>query len=109
MFDSQVFAWLHLLVGWLLKPVTWGLMALLAVAVADVGIAIGERFGGLARWRRQALGTVERLARRRRGRRRPGPRGARPTPLGPGPRSAAAAGPTPCPGDSSSGWRSPGP
>ena len=65
MFDSQVFAWLHLLVGWLLKPVTWGLFALLMVAVVDVGIAIGERFGGLARWARQPVDSVERLARRR--------------------------------------------
>ena len=65
MFDSQVFAWLHLLVGWLLKPVTWGLFGLLMVAVVDVGIAIGERLGGLARWRMQPLARVERLARRR--------------------------------------------
>ncbi len=65
MFDDQVFAWLHLLVGWLLEPVTWGLLGLLMIAVVDVGIAIGERFGGLARWRNQPLVTVERLARRR--------------------------------------------
>ncbi|UAW98685.1 MotA/TolQ/ExbB proton channel family protein [Halopseudomonas nanhaiensis] len=65
MFDSQVFAWLHLLVGWLLKPVTWGLFALLVVAVVDIGIAIGERFGGLARWALMPVEAVERLARRR--------------------------------------------
>lgn len=65
MFDSEVFAWLHLLVGWLLKPVTWGLFALLTLAVLDVGIAIGERFGGLARWRCLSVAQVERHARRR--------------------------------------------
>ncbi|MBS7691739.1 MotA/TolQ/ExbB proton channel family protein [Pseudomonas lalucatii] len=65
MFDSQVFTWLHLLVGWLLQPVTLGLFALLALAVWDCGVAVGERCGGLARWQRLPLAEIERRARKR--------------------------------------------
>ena len=48
MLDSAIFAWIHHLVGWLLEPVTVAMLALLALAVWDVGVACGERFGGLA-------------------------------------------------------------
>ena len=51
MFDNQLFSWLHLLVGWLLQPVTWGLFGLLALAICDAGGAMGERLGGLRRLR----------------------------------------------------------
>ncbi|MFC3606982.1 MotA/TolQ/ExbB proton channel family protein [Stutzerimonas tarimensis] len=64
-FDNQVFVWLHLLVSLLLQPVTWGLFGLLALAVMDIGITLGERLGGLARWRRLALPEIERRARKR--------------------------------------------
>ena len=50
-FDNQLFSWLHLLVGWLLQPVTWGLFGLLALAICDAGGAMGERLGGLRRLR----------------------------------------------------------
>lgn len=65
MFDNQLFSWLHLLVGWLLQPVTWALFGLLALSVSDAGVAIGERLGGLRRWRVLPVAEVERLARRR--------------------------------------------
>lgn len=65
MFDSNVFGWLHLLVGWLLQPVTWALFGLLALAVWDIGVAAGERLGGLSRWRSLASTDVERRARKR--------------------------------------------
>jgi len=64
-FDNQLFSWLHLLVGWLLQPVTWALFGLLALSVSDAGVAIGERLGGLRRWRVLPVAEVERLARRR--------------------------------------------
>jgi hypothetical protein len=65
MFDSQLFTWLHLLVGWLLQPVTLGLFGLLTLAVWDCGVAVGERCGGLARWQRLPLAEIERRARKR--------------------------------------------
>lgn len=64
-FDQQIFVWLHALVSWLLQPVTWGLFGLLALTVADVGVAIGERLGGLARWSRLPLAEIERRGRKR--------------------------------------------
>lgn len=65
MLDSAIFAWIHHLVGWLLEPVTIAMLALLALAIWDVGVACGERFGGLARWRLLPAPEVERRARRR--------------------------------------------
>ena len=65
MFDNQLFSWLHLLVGWLLQPVTWGLFGLLALAICDAGVAMGERFGGLRRWGQLPAAEIERRARRR--------------------------------------------
>ncbi|MBB3103288.1 MotA/TolQ/ExbB proton channel family protein [Azomonas macrocytogenes] len=68
MFESQLFSWLHLLVGWLLEPVTWALFGLVALALCDTGIALGERFGGLKSWRNLPLDDIERRARKRLGR-----------------------------------------
>lgn len=65
MFDNQLFSWLHLLVGWLLQPVTWALFGLVALAIADAGVAAGERLGGLKRWRELPADEIERRARRR--------------------------------------------
>jgi hypothetical protein len=65
MFDNQLFSWLHLLVGWLLQPVTWALFGLLAIAISDAGVAMGERLGGLRRWRTFSVAEIERRARRR--------------------------------------------
>lgn len=65
MFDSLIFTWVHQLVGWLLEPVTLALFLLLGVAIWDIGVALGERFGGLARWRELAVDQVERRARKR--------------------------------------------
>lgn len=63
MFDNHLFSWLHLLVAWLLQPVTWALFGLLGLAVCDAGVAIGERFGGLRRWRVLSVMEIERRAR----------------------------------------------
>lgn len=65
MFDSALFIWLHLIVGWLLQPVTAALLGLLALVLWDAGVAVGERSGGLARWRRLPRGEAERRACRR--------------------------------------------
>ncbi|GAB6387475.1 MotA/TolQ/ExbB proton channel family protein [Stutzerimonas marianensis] len=65
MLDHHLFSWLHLLVGWLLQPVTWALFGLLALAICDAGVAGGERLGGLRRWRRLASAEIVRRARRR--------------------------------------------
>lgn len=65
MFDNHLFSWLHLLVGWLLQPVTWALFGLLALAIIDAGVAAGERLGGLRRWRGLPVAEIERRGRRR--------------------------------------------
>ncbi|MEX6503768.1 MotA/TolQ/ExbB proton channel family protein [Pseudomonas zhanjiangensis] len=65
MLDSAIFTWVHQLVGYLLEPVTLAMLLLVAVAVWDVGVACGERLGGLRRWRLLPLAAVERRARKR--------------------------------------------
>jgi hypothetical protein len=65
MFDSPLFIWLHFIVGWLLQPVTAALLGLLALVLWDIGVALGERSGGLARWRRLPRAEAERRACRR--------------------------------------------
>ncbi|WP_230623633.1 MotA/TolQ/ExbB proton channel family protein [Stutzerimonas stutzeri] len=65
MLDDRLFGWLHLLVGWLLQPVTWALFGLMAMMICDAGVAAGERFGGLRRWRMLTVAEIERRARRR--------------------------------------------
>jgi biopolymer transport protein ExbB/TolQ len=52
-------AWLHQAVTWLLAPALAALIGGGAVAAAETGIAVGERFWGLARLR--AGGDVQRV------------------------------------------------
>ncbi|WP_018174775.1 MULTISPECIES: MotA/TolQ/ExbB proton channel family protein [Thioalkalivibrio] len=51
-------------VRWLLEPVIVGLLVLVAVAVWELGLALGERSGGVRRL--EATGDAERLAYRAR-------------------------------------------
>lgn len=62
---SELALWLHQLVGLLLQPVMAALLVVVALAIWDTGILLGERFGGLLRWRGAGLAAVERMARRR--------------------------------------------
>lgn len=39
---------MHSITGFLLEPVVWGLLFFVALAIYEVGLAIGERFGGIA-------------------------------------------------------------
>lgn len=45
---------MHQLTGFLLTPVVWALLFFVALAVYESGIAIGERFWGIARLSREA-------------------------------------------------------
>jgi len=57
---------MHQIVGYLLQPVIWGLLAFVALAVWESGTAIGERLWGLRSLRHQAsLSQVMRIGRRR--------------------------------------------
>ncbi|MBT0667652.1 MotA/TolQ/ExbB proton channel family protein [Novosphingobium profundi] len=56
---------LHLLAGLLLWPVIAALLVLALLAVADFGLALGERLGGTARLSRLGHAPLERLARQR--------------------------------------------
>jgi len=49
MFDSAMIPLAHEFVRWLLVPTIGALLALVALAVWEVGIAVGERIGGLKR------------------------------------------------------------
>jgi len=53
------FAWLHDAVTWLLTPALAALMLACAIALIEAGIAVGERFSGLARLK--ASGDVLRV------------------------------------------------
>ncbi|MCS3902684.1 biopolymer transport protein ExbB/TolQ [Methylohalomonas lacus] len=53
MFDNSLIPLIHGLVGYLLLPVISVLAALVALAVWEAGLALGERFGGLGRLARQ--------------------------------------------------------
>ena len=59
MTDPLSFAWLHDAVTWLLTPALGALMLACAIALIEAGIAVGERFSGLARL--QAAGDVARV------------------------------------------------
>lgn len=66
MIDHLSYAWLHDAVSWLLTPSLVALLAGCTIALVESGIAVGERFHGLARLR--AAGNVEhvqKLARHR--------------------------------------------
>ncbi len=56
---------MHQLVGLLLQPVIALLLLLVAVAIVDGGIALGERLSHFRRWRSLPLTDLERRARRR--------------------------------------------
>ena len=57
--DPLSFAWLHDAVTWLLTPALAALLLACAIALVEAGLAVGERFGGLARL--QAAGDVTRV------------------------------------------------
>lgn len=66
MTDSLSFTWLHDGVSLLLTPALLALLAACAVAVAEAGLACGERLGGLARLRAGGdAAHVQAVARRR--------------------------------------------
>lgn len=61
MFASNTLQILDAMVGWLLLPVVIALLLLIALAVWEVGLLLGERGGGLAR--AEARGDPSQLAR----------------------------------------------
>jgi len=66
MIESTTLVWLHQAVNWLLAPALAALVFACAVAAAEAGLALGERFGGLARMRRAGdVAAVQRVARHR--------------------------------------------
>lgn len=66
MFDSALIPLTHELVRWLLVPVLATLLILVAVAIWEIGLAVGERARGLARLRLGAtLDEIEYYGRRR--------------------------------------------
>ena len=56
---------LHLVVSWLLIPVIGCLLIAAAFSVYELGLAFGERFGGLRRWDVLSVEMIEKIARRR--------------------------------------------
>lgn len=66
MFDSALIPLAHELVRWLLVPVLGTLLILVAVAIWEIGLSVGERARGLARLRAGAtLAEIEWYGRRR--------------------------------------------
>jgi len=66
MIETLSFAWLHDAVSWLLMPSLIALLAGCAIAVVEGGIAVGERFQGLAKLRAGGdVARVQALARHR--------------------------------------------
>ncbi len=59
MTETLSFAWLHTAVTWLLAPALAALLLACAIALIEAGIAVGERFSGLAKL--QAAGDVLRV------------------------------------------------
>ncbi|GAB3371691.1 MotA/TolQ/ExbB proton channel family protein [Spongiibacter taiwanensis] len=55
MFSSLSLDVLHQISRLLLEPVVWALLVMLAMAVFECGLALGERFGGVARMGRETL------------------------------------------------------
>ncbi len=62
MFTSATLEIMDALVGWLLEPVIVALLALVALALWELGLALGERTGGLRRL--EAAGDANAVARR---------------------------------------------
>ena len=50
MFSSLSLTLMHALTGLLLEPVIWGLVGLVILSVYELGIALGERFGGIRKF-----------------------------------------------------------
>jgi len=66
MFEGVLVQWIHAGVGWLLEPVLAALAALVALAVWEVGQALGEGLGGIRRLRGAGDAQVAgRMGRRR--------------------------------------------
>jgi biopolymer transport protein ExbB/TolQ len=64
--DFISYGWLHDAVSWLLAPSLVALLAGCAIALVESGIAVGERFHGLARLRASGdLELVQKIARHR--------------------------------------------
>lgn len=59
MTDAHSYAWLHEAVTWLLTPALAALILGCAIAAIEAGLAVGERFSGLAKL--QASGDVLRV------------------------------------------------
>ena len=62
MFTSATLEIMDAVVGWLLEPVIIALLALVALALWEFGLALGERTGGLRRM--EARGDAAAVARR---------------------------------------------
>lgn len=57
---------MHLVVGYLLQPVVWLLLAMTALSVLDIGILISERCFALRRWQKKGDSqSFEKLAMKR--------------------------------------------
>jgi biopolymer transport protein ExbB/TolQ len=66
MSEASSFAWLHDAVTWLLTPALAALILACAIAALEAGLAVGERFGGLARLRASGdVGALQKVARHR--------------------------------------------
>lgn len=57
---------MHQITGLLLEPVVWGLMFLLVLSLWEIGLALGERWGGLQRLLKQGDANRALLQGRRR-------------------------------------------
>lgn len=66
MFDSALIPLAHEFVRWLLIPTMGLLLALVAIALWEIGLTVGERLGGLRRLRQQGrIDVLETYGRRR--------------------------------------------
>lgn len=66
MHDITSLAWLHQAVNWLLTPALLALVAACAIALAEAGLAVGERLWGLKRLAAaNDLLFIQRIARHR--------------------------------------------
>lgn len=59
MFSGMSLALMHQITGLLLQPVVWALLFFVGLALYEVGLCIGERWGGIARLR--ATGDRQRV------------------------------------------------
>lgn len=66
MIDTLSYTWLHDAVSWLLMPSLVALLAGCAIALIESGVAVGERFHGLAKLRDSGnVEQVQKIARHR--------------------------------------------